>query len=424
MAIAHHQILIVGGGTGGIMTAAQLKRRSKVELDIAIVEPSETHSYQPAWSLVGAGTYKMKKTKRPEIKQIPKACTWIKDSAVAVDPDKNTITLKDGGELSYDYLVLAPGVINKLDLVEGLEEAMETDVICSNYIDPQKTWRVVKNFKGGNALFTQSTTPIKCGGAPQKAMYLSEDHWRKNKDIRNRTNVVYAFPGTVIFGVEEFRNTLLHIVDSRNLILKHRHRLFKVDAAKQIAYYRYPLDFDYGDLTRNDSKNKLGAKMEDGIIEIKYDMMHLAPPMVPPSFISESKLAVKEGGLKGYCNVDKNTLQSPDYANVFGLGDAMGIPAAKTGAAIRKQTPVLVDHLIAEMKQGESSASYNGYSSCPIITGYGKMLLCEFNYSKKRDSDPLLTKFFDTTKDSWPMWVLKKYGLPYLYWNHMLKGKM
>jgi len=146
--------------------------------------------------------------------------------------------------------------------------------------------------------------------------------------------------------------------------------------------------------------------------------------MVPPSFISDSKLAVKKGGLKGYCNVDKHTMQSPDYPNVFGLGDAMGIPAAKTGAAIRKQTPVLVDRLMAEMKHGESTASYDGYSSCPIITGYGKMLLCEFNYKNERDSDPLLTKFFDTTKDSWPMWMLKKYGLPYLYWNQMLKGKM
>ena len=418
-----HQIIIVGGGTGGIMTAAQLLRKSS-KLDIAIVEPSETHSYQPAWTLVGAGTFDMEKTKRPEAKQIPKGCKWIKDTVIAVDPDKNNITLKDGGEVGYDYLVLAPGVINKLDLVEGLEEALQTDVVCSNYIDAEKTWQVVKNFKGGNALFTQGTTPIKCGGAPQKAMYLSEDHWRKNKELRNKSQVVYAFPGTVIFGVEEFKNRLLNIVDSRNLILKHRHRLFKVDGKKQIAYYKYPADFDYNELTRNDADNKLGAQLKDDIIEIKYDMMHLAPPMVPPSFISDSKLAVKEGGLKGYCKVDKHTMQSPDYPNVFGLGDAMGIPAAKTGAAIRKQTPVLVDHLLAHMQKRKSSATYNGYSSCPIVTGYGKMLLCEFDYDNNRDSDPILTKFFDTTKDSWPMWVLKKYGLPYLYWNQMLKGKM
>ena len=420
----HHQIVIVGGGTGGIMTAAHLLRKSKEKLDIAIVEPSETHSYQPAWTLVGAGTYSMQKTRRPEIKQIPKECTWIKDYVEAVDPDKNTITLNDGAELTYDYLVLAPGVINKLDLIEGLEEALKTDVVCSNYIDPEKTWEVVQNFKGGNALFTQGTTPIKCGGAPQKTMYLSEDHWRKNKELRNKTNVVYAFPGTVIFGVEEFKKTLLQVVDSRDMILKHKHRLFKIDGEKQIAYYRYPENSNYDELTRNDKNNNLGAKLKDGIIEIKYDMLHLAPPMVPPSFISESKLAIKEGGLKGYCKVDKNTLRSPDYSKVFGLGDAMGIPAAKTGAAIRKQVPVLIDHLLAEMKQEESSASYDGYSSCPIITGYGKMLLCEFNYKKERDSDPILSKFFDTTKDSWPMWLLKKYGLPYLYWNQMLKGRM
>ena len=415
--------MVVGGGTGGIMTAAQLLRKSRKKLDIAIIDPSEVHYYQPAWTLVGAGAFNYKDTMRPEKKQIPNGATWIKDRVTSLDPDSNALETDQNGTITYDYLVLAPGVIYDLSLVEGLEEAMKKDNVCSNYMDPDKTWRVVQAFKGGNALYTQPTTPIKCGGAPQKAMYLGEDYFSKDKNLRANTNVIYAFPGTVIFGVEEFKKRLLKIVDSRDLILKHRHRLFKVDGDKQIAYFTYPEDFDYDGLTRNDPENKTNTELQDGVISIHYDMMHLAPPMVPPAFISESKIALKEG-MTGYANVDKHTMQSPDYPNVFGVGDAMGIPAAKTGAAIRKQVPVLVDHLLAEMENKGSSKEYHGYSSCPIVTGYGKMLLCEFDYDNNRDSDPLLSKIFDTTKDSWPMWVLKKYGLPYLYWNQMLKGKM
>lgn len=424
MASKHHQIVIIGGGTGGIMTAAQLQRKAKNPLDIAIIDPSEMHVYQPAYTLVGAGTFKMADTVRPEKKLIPKGCTWIKDKVTSMDPDANSVLTEKNGTISYDFLVLAPGVIYDLSLVEGLEEAIKTDNVCSNYLDPEKTWKVVQQFKGGNALYTQGTTPIKCGGAPQKAMYMGEDYFRKNEELRKKTNVIYAFPGTVIFGVKEFKERLLEIVDSRNLILKHRHRLFKIDPVKQIAYYTYPQEFEHDSLTRNDTTNKAGAVVKDGVIEIKYDMLHLAPPMVPPKFISESKIALTEGGLKGYANVDKHTMQSPDYPNIFGLGDAMGVPAAKTGAAIRKQTPVLVEHLLAALENSPATTSYDGYSSCPIVTGYGKMLLCEFDYKNERQSDPILSKIFDTTKDSWWMWLLKKYGLPYLYWNQMLKGKM
>jgi sulfide:quinone oxidoreductase len=424
MSQKHHQIIVIGGGTGGIMTAAQLIRKSKIKLDVAIIDPTEVHAYQPAYTLVGAGTFKMKATQRPEVKQIPAGATWIKDSVIALDPDNNKVKTEINGEISYDYLILSPGVKYDLSLVEGLTEAMDMHDVCSNYMDPEKTWKVVQNFKGGNALYTQANTPIKCGGAPQKAMYLGEDYFRKNKALRAKTNVIYAFPGSVVFGVEIFKKRLLEICDSRGIILKHMHQLYKVDGEKKIAYFKFPNDQNYSTLTRNDEANKVGAQMKDGIIEIKYDMMHLAPPTVTPKFLSESKLAYQDGPTKGFAKVDIHTLQSPDYPNVFGVGDAMGTPNAKTGAAIRKQAPVLVDHLLAVMEHKTSTKSYNGYSSCPIVTGYGKMLLCEFDYDNQRDSDPLLSKFVDTTKDSYSMWVLKKYGLPYLYWNQMLKGKM
>jgi len=420
-----YQIIIVGGGTGGIMTAAQLIRKSKKPVDIAIVEPSDVHAYQPAFTLVGAGTFDMSKTLRPEAKQIPKGVTWIKDRVTSLSPEKNSLETEKSGSISYDYLVLAPGISINLSLVDGLTEAMGKNDVCSNYINPEYTWDVVQRFKGGNALYTQPTTPIKCGGAPQKAMYLGGDYFRKNVSLRNKTNVIYALPGSVIFGVAEFKKTLLSIVDERNLILKYSHQLFKIDGENKIAYFKYPSDKVYSDLTHNDKENKCGVKEDEGIIEIHYDMLHLAPPMEAPKFLAKSSLAYIDGPFKGFGMVDKHTMQSEKFPNVFGLGDAMGIPAAKTGAAIRKQAPVLVEHLLSLIESsGQATSSYNGYSSCPIVTGYGRMLLAEFDYDNKRDSDPILSKLFDTTKSSWPMWVLKKYGLPYLYWNQMLKGKM
>jgi len=424
MSQKHHQIIVIGGGTGGIMTAAQLQRKSKTKLDIAIIEPSEMHIYQPALTLVGAGSFSLDATKRKEERYIPKGVEWIKDKASALNPDKNEVSTEKNGDCTYDYLVLAPGLLYNLGLVEGLKEAMGKNDVCSNYIDPEYTWKTVQKFKGGTALYTQPTTPIKCGGAPQKAMYMGEDYFRKNRELRKKSNVIYAFPGTVVFGVEVFKNRLLEIADERNLILKHRHELYKVDGEKKIAYFQLAEGLDYDDLTRNDPENKSGVIREGNDVQIPYDMLHLAPPHEVPAFIRNSKLAVQDGPMKGFTNVDKYTLQNPDYPNVFGLGDSSCLPTAKTGAAIRKQSPVLVDHLLAQMNKEKSELAYNGYSSCPIVTGYGKMLLCEFDYDNNRDSDPILSKMMDTTKDSWFMWILKKFGLPFLYWNLMLKGKM
>jgi sulfide:quinone oxidoreductase len=133
---------------------------------------------------------------------------------------------------------------------------------------------------------------------------------------------------------------------------------------------------------------------------------------------------VAEGPNKGWLEVDIHKLNNAKYPNVFGIGDSAALPTAKTGAAIRKQTPVVVEQIRAAEANTTTPDEYQGYSSCPLVTGYGKMVLAEFKYDNVRDSDPLISTFVDTTKESWLMWILKKYGLPYLYWNQMLRGKM
>ncbi|MBX2924460.1 MAG: NAD(P)/FAD-dependent oxidoreductase [Chitinophagaceae bacterium] len=413
----HFQVLIIGGGTAGIMVAAQLKRKQP-GISVGIIEPSGNHWYQPAWTLVGAGTFDFAKTRRDESSLIPQGVEWIRDKAVKINPDQNTVATAGSGAFTYDYLVVCPGLVMDMEALPGLKEAMETEVVCSNYIDPDKTWKVLQSFKGGNAVFTQPATPIKCGGAPQKIMYLADDYFRKNK-VRGKTNVVFATPGTVLFGTKEFADTLHKVIERKQVILKLFYTPVKIDAQKRMIYYQYKKDQPW------QAEQAISEVMgDDGLVAMPYDMLHLAPPQAAPAFIQSSPLSAKEGANKGWIEVDHYTLQHKVYGNVYALGDVAALPTAKTGAAIRKQAPVVVDQLLAAINHHSGTKQYNGYSSCPLVTGYGKMLLAEFKYGNVRDSDPLLSKFMDTTKEQYSMWLLKKYGLPWLYWNKMMTGKM
>ena len=408
-----HQILIIGGGSAGIMTAGQLLKKDQ-SLDIAVIEPADTHYYQPAWTLVGAGTYDYEKTARPMSEVMPSGVTWIKEYASGFNPDKNEVLLKNGEQVGYDYLVVAPGLAYDLSLVEGLKEAMDKGVVVSNYTDPKAVWKALKEFKGGTALFTQPTTPIKCGGAPQKIAYLGESYFHKS-GVRSKTDVVFAFPGGVIFGVKEIAKTLMEVVERKDINLRYGYQLKKVDPDKKIAWYTL------GDNTKEFQHKDVKSIEENGMVGIPFDFMHTAPPSVAPQFVAESALVNDAGWL----DVDINTMQHKKFANIFGLGDVAALPTAKTGAAIRKQVPIVVDNLMHLMKSNVlGSMSYNGYSSCPLVTDYGKMVLAEFDYQNNFTPDPKLKQMlvFDSSKEHWRLWMLKKYILPNLYWNKMMKG--
>ena len=410
-----YNLLIIGAGTAGIMVAAQMKKK-KPGISIAIVDPADTHYYQPAWTLVGANAYKFEDTARPMASLIPKGVDWIKDFAKAFNADNNSVELRSGDSIQYDYLVVCPGLVMAPEMVEGLTDALDKGVVCSNYTDPKHTWKVINEFKGGTALFTQPTTPIKCGGAPQKIMYLADEAFRRN-GVREQTNVVFATPGTVIFGIKEIKKTLMEVVNKKNLSLNFGYKLVAVDGDKQIAWYEMADHESY--------HNKLDSVeyIKDGNrVGIKYDMMHLAPPQKAPDFISKSELANEAG----WVSVDAKTLQHTKFKNIFSLGDVAGLPTAKTGAAIRKQVPIVVDNIAMLIDHDKiTEASYNGYSSCPLVTGYGKMVLAEFDYDNNFTPDPKLKQMlvFDSSKESWRLWILKKFMLPYLYWNKMLKGE-
>ena len=418
----NYPVIIVGGGTAGIMVAAQLKR-AQPDLGIALIDKAEKHWYQPAWTLVGAGTFDMQKTWKPQADFIPDGVDWIKQYVQSLEPDQNQVVLEDGSRLEYEQLVVCPGIQLRPDLLPGLEEGLASGKVVSNYIDPESTWKALQSFKGGQAVFTQPATPIKCGGAPQKILYLADSYFRKS-GVRDKTNVVFATPGSVIFGVKEFAKTLNEVIRKKDITVKYYYEPVRIDAEKQEIHFRYTKAGDNDCVLTEDQQLRERIEGEASIV-MPYDLLHLAPPQSAPEFIRNSVLAGNEAPAKGWLEVDIHTMQHKRYPNVFGLGDAAGLPTAKTGAAIRKQAPVVVANLLAYRKnKGLSSKTYQGYSSCPLVTDYGKMVLAEFKYNNVRDSDPLLSKMVDTTKEQYSMWLLKKYALPWLYWNKMLKGKM
>ena len=413
------RIAIIGAGTAGITVAAQLRRRlSREEAEIVLLDPAEYHYYQPAWTLVGAGTFSFEDTRRRQRDLIPSGVTWKQVAVRDILPEENRLITETDEEVSYDYLVACPGIQMDIDALPGLREGMEAGIVGSNYVDPDAVWRMIDGFSGGTALFTQPATAIKCGGAPQKIMYLAADLWRK-KGISDQVKIAFATPGTVIFGTEPFTSRLKEIILRKDITVRFQYVLERIDVANRLAHYHVKTPdvdqqrFNYFPIDEKD----LGQDR----VAIPFDILHTAPPQSAPDFIKRSPLANAEG----WIDVDDHTLQHHRYANVFALGDAAALPTAKTGAAIRKQAPVVVDNLLRNIgKPSTEAAQYDGYSSCPIVTDYGKMLLAEFGYGNERMSDPLISKFIDTGKENYPMWLLKKYGLPFMYWNLMLKGRV
>lgn len=390
------KVLIIGGGSAGVTVAARLQRARR-ELDVTIIDPASVHYYQPLWTLAGAGVGSKESTAKRMEKLVPAGARWIKEAVSAFRPEKNEVILASGAELSYDALVVCPGIQLDWNKIEGLPAAMGKNGVCSNYSfeTVDSTWKALKDTTEGRALFTFPNTPVKCGGAPQKIMYLAEDFFRR-RGLRDKVNIEFVSAGQRIFGISKYKKTLENIVASRGIETSFNLNLVKIDAESKRAWFR--------DLSTGEEKVK------------EFSMIHVVPPMSAPDFVKNSSLADD----KGWVDVDKNTLQHVRYPNVFSLGDASNLPTAKTGAAVRKQAPVLVANLLSVLEGRQPERAYNGYTSCPIVTGYGKLILAEFDY----DGNPVESFPFDQSKERRSMWFLKKYILPLIYWKGMLKGRL
>jgi sulfide:quinone oxidoreductase len=346
---------------------------------------------------VGGGVYDIKKTERTEAEVMPKGVTWIKQKVVSFHPEQNNVVLDNNETVNYQYLVVAPGIQLNWKEVKGLEETLGKNNVCSNYSFKYApyTFECLKNFKGGNAIFTSPNTLVKCGGAPHKIMYLAADYLRKH-GLLDKSSIQYWSGGTRLFGVEDYEKTLLDVVKRGNIRLNFFYRLDEIDGPNKKAKF-----VGFGE------KNKGQEQWVD------FDMIHVTPPQSAPDFIKTSPLA----NAAGWVDVNKETLQHNRYKNIFSLGDASSLPTSKTGAAIRKQAPVVVENLLALINDTSLTATYSGYTSCPVVTGYGKLVLAEFDYNNKR----METFPFDQSKERWSMYQLKTKVLPWLYWNKILK---
>lgn len=396
--MAKHSIVIVGAGTAGTTVAARLRRAGAQ--DVALVDPAPEHYYQPLWTLVGGGLASASASVRPRSKTIPQGVTWIRAGATAVDPEGRTVTLDNGEQLGYEQLVLAPGIQLNWGKVEGLEDTLGSNGVSSNYrydLAP-KTWNLIRGTKSGTAIFTQPAGPIKCAGAPQKIAYLAADYW-KSQGVLDDIDVHLVLPTPGMFGIKHFSDQLHEIATKRYGITVHFNSDLKaVDGPGRTATIR---GLESGETT-----------------ELDYTMMHVTPPQSAPDWVRN--LAADEDPF-GYIAIDKNTMQHVRYPEIFALGDAGSSPNSKTGAAVRKQAPVVVDNLRSTAEGREPVASYGGYASCPLTTGRNKLLLAEFDYSMQpTPSNPL--PFPDTTHEVTDFHMFKKVGLPALYWNFMLKG--
>ncbi|NQU60605.1 MAG: NAD(P)/FAD-dependent oxidoreductase [Rhodospirillales bacterium] len=396
----HHQILIIGGGTAGITVAASLRRRQGGrDLDIAIVEPADEHYYQPAFTLVGAGVQTLAETRRQESNVVPPHVTLIKGAAKGFDPDNNTVLLASGDKLSYDYLVVCPGLELNWDAVKGAEETLGKNGVCSNY-DPkfvEYTWTCLQGLKpGAKALFTQPPLPFKCPGAPQKIAYLTADKLKK-RGILGQCEVHFLTHAPGMFGVPLFAAELVKVAARYGIDVHYQHNLVAVDGNAKKATFEV-----------------VGGDKDGETLTMEFDMLHVSPPQRPPEAVRSSPLA-NEGG---YVDVHQNSMQHTKYQNVFGLGDACSTPNSKTAAAIRKQSPVVVKNLLHLIEGSALEETYDGYASCPLTTAYGKVMMAEFCYAGKvTPTFPL-----DPRKERWSYWRIKTTGLPWMYWDYMLEG--
>jgi sulfide:quinone oxidoreductase len=420
----HFQILIIGGGNAGLSVASQLLIKNP-KLEIGIIDPSEKHYYQPAWTLVGAGIFDIKKTEKNEKDFIPKNTNWIKETVAEFKPEENKVICEKGNEIEYDVLVVCPGIQLDWDKIKGFKETLGKNNVSCNYSfnHAPYTWEMIKNFKGGTAIFTNPSTPIKCGGAPHKIMYLACDYWQKN-GILDKCDVHYVSGAGAIFGVKEYAETLKQVIAKFKIKTHFGANVTAINGSLKTIQFETK---EHVDTIKNNLSNLQAACYaineddENGEIKkvtMQFDLCHAVPPQSAPNFIKRSTLADANNPL-GYVEINKNTMQHIRFSNVFSLGDCTNAPCSKTGAAIRKQAPVVVANILSLLAKQPLTAQYDGYSACPIPTQYGKLMLAEFDYS----NTPKMTFPFDQAKPHWSMWILKTKVLPWLYWNKILKGK-
>lgn len=400
VAEAQHTVVIIGGGAAGIATASSLLARDP-GLDVAIIDPADVHYYQPGWTLVGCGVFNAPQTARTMGTTIPRGVHWIKSAVAAFEPERNAVILDGCRVVKYEQLIVCPGLKLNWHAIEGLSDTLGRNGVTSNYLYhlAPYTWELVQQLRGGRAIFTQPPMPIKCAGAPQKAMYLSADHWKRT-GVLDKVEIEFCSAGAVLFGVPDYVPALMEYIKAYGIDLNFGNTLTRVNGPARTATF-----------------NCVNPDGSSHIVTRDFDLLHVVPPQIAPDFVRVSPLA----DAAGWIDVDPATLRHKTWVNIHALGDATNSSNAKTAAAARKQAPVVAHNVLAAMGKAKGNAHYDGYGSCPLTVERGKIVLAEFTYGGKvAPSFP--SWLIDGTRPSRLAWLLKERILPPLYWKGMLKG--
>jgi NADPH-dependent 2,4-dienoyl-CoA reductase/sulfur reductase-like enzyme len=392
----HYRLVVVGGGSGGCATAAKFARKLG-KGKVAVIEPATKHYYQPMWTLVGGGLKTMEQSGKSMESVLPTAATWIREKVTGFQPKENYVTTESGDKISYDFLVVAAGLELRYDKIKGLLDAFDTPGVCSNYspLYVEKTTKAIKEFKaGGDAVFTFPNSPIKCAGAPQKIMYIAEETFRLQG---KPANVMFYTALPVLFGVKKYADALWKVVQERGIHINLRHNLVEV---------------------KPDSKEAVFENLEtkEKVVQ-HYDLLHVTPPMNAVPVVRDCKELSNQDG---YLEIDKFNLQHVRFPNIFGIGDCTSLPTSKTAAAVAGQLGVLRRNLGAALEGKPLEAAYDGYTSCPLVTGKNSCILAEFDFSAP--PQPLETFPINQAKERSSMYWMKAHVMPPLYFHGMLRG--
>ncbi|MBE4572305.1 pyridine nucleotide-disulfide oxidoreductase [Vibrio navarrensis] len=397
------KIVILGAGAAGLAVANRLS----ATLDgasITLVDGRKRHLYQPGFTLIAAGLAPANYSVSSTREWLPSGVTLIEEEAMEIDPDSNSVTTASNTKLSYDYLVVATGIKLDWDAIEGFDlDLVGTMGIGAVYASPEhaaKTWQAMNAFtdKGGIGLFTRPATEMKCAGASLKYAFLTDDYARR-KGNRERVEIHYAAHAGSLFSVPIVNEKVRMLFEDRQFNTVYHHVLKAIDPGKGAAIFSTP----------------------QGDKEMEFDFINVIPPMRAPDVVRNSPLPWADKWIdQGWVEVDKHTLRHPRYPNVFAVGDIAGVPKGKTAASVKWQAPVAVSHLVADIQGKQSDASYNGYTSCPLITKVGRAMLVEFDY--KDNLTPSFPGVIAPLEELWISWLMKEVALKPTY-NAMLRGK-
>ncbi|MEZ5752615.1 MAG: FAD/NAD(P)-binding oxidoreductase [Paracoccaceae bacterium] len=398
------RIVIIGAGAAGTALANRLVRRLE-GAQITLIDPRAEHLYQPGLSLVAAGLKPASYVLSRTTDWLPDGVTLVSERVAAVDPEVQSVTTDGGQTLNYDFLIVAPGLVLDHDAIEGFSlDIVGQGGIGALYAGPEyaaRTWEAASRFieEGGRGIFTRPATEMKCAGAPLKHTFLIDDRLRRAGN-RGAAEIVYAAPQTSLFGVPIVAEKVRMLFGDRGIGFTQQRNLHAIDAGRKIATF---VDAD-------------GASHEED-----YDYMHVIPPQRAPDFVVQSGLAWADRWTdQGWVDCDQATLRHNRYDNIWALGDVAGVPKGKTAASVKWQVPVVEDHLIAALQGREGTETYNGYTSCPLITRIGRAMLVEFDYNN--NLTPSFPGIIAPLEELWISWLMKEVALKATY-NAMLRGR-